>query len=290
MSSTDKITITGPRKVDISEHATLGSAIQFIFHTPGSVTIGDYCTIGSSVKFICSGGDISVDDWTSIHENCLVLSKAYVFIGAHCWFGQNSVLDGTGGLTIGHGVRVGMYSQIWTHVAASEQIEGCTLFGERPVIIEDDVWLVGSCVVASGLTIGKKTIALIDSNITKSWPAHSTIAGVPATAKANLNFYTSLNLDEKWQLLRGWIEELAQSHDHIQGQYTNESITVFSTQHSGQVTFFKNTASYLAIAQNAQITSCCIENKAYTKRHSPLERLVLKYLAGNKARFFSQPI
>lgn len=72
------------------------------------------------------------------------------------------------GLIIGNGAEIGMYSQVWTHVASGEQIEGCTLYSKRETIIEDDVWLVGSCIVGSEVLswIGEG-VALINSVLTK---------------------------------------------------------------------------------------------------------------------------
>ena len=75
------------------------------------------------MKFVCDGGDVAIDDWTSFHDRCLVLSGKGVTIGQHGWVRTNTIIDGTGGITIGNGVRVGMYSQLWSHVAAGEQIE-----------------------------------------------------------------------------------------------------------------------------------------------------------------------
>jgi acetyltransferase-like isoleucine patch superfamily enzyme len=201
--------VVGNGSVRVGRATSIGAGAQVIFSKPGSITIGDYCVIGAGVKIVCSGGDVHIGDWSTLHDNCLVLSTKYVDIGEHCWFGQNCVIDGTGGLKIERGVRVGMYSQIWSHVAAGEQIEGCTLFGERPVHIESDVWLVGTCIVASGVTLGRRTVALIGSNITKSFPENTVLAGTPATPKPGLSFYQNVTSDEKWNLLRKWVEAVS---------------------------------------------------------------------------------
>ena len=210
--STD-LNVIGPGIVVIGKRTVIAPDVQFIFHKPSKIVIGDYCVIGSGTKFVCNGGGVNIGDWTSIHDRSLVLSTVGVGIGEHCWFGQHCILDGSGGLTIGKGVRVGMYSQIWSHVAAGEQIEGCTLYGERPVTIEDNVWLVGSCIVASGVTLGKRLVALIASNITKSWPENTVLAGSPALPKQNLSFYRPIAQQEKWEMLSTWLEEIAKAND-----------------------------------------------------------------------------
>jgi acetyltransferase-like isoleucine patch superfamily enzyme len=281
--------VQGSGNIDISNSAQVSGEFQVIFQSPGRVTIGDYCVIGPGVKLICAGGDVTIGDWSTLHDRCLVLSGKGVQIGAHCWFGQNSIIDGTGGITIGRGVRVGMYSQLWSHVAAGEQIEGCTLIGERPVVLEDDVWLVGSCIVASGVTIGRRSVALIGSNITKSFGSNSVLAGSPAILKSNLSFYRDIALDEKWELLVGWLKEIAMNIGC--DNEVNNTIGVFTLRlnpHSKDelIIFAKNavTANTYRV-QYPEATVCCVEDKTYNKRLSEIERKVLKPLSGNKARF-----
>lgn len=261
--------------------------VQFVGTGSGNVIIGDYCRIGSGVKVVVGDNDVLIGDWTTLHDNTLVLGGAGVTIGAHCWFGQNCILDGTGRLDIGNGVRVGMYSQIWSHVAAGEQIEGCTLIGERPVRIEDNVWLVGSCIVASGVTLGRRLVALIASNITKSFPANVVIAGAPAQIKDSLNFYRNIDVAEKFQLLVGWLEDYANSNGlNLQVKPDCSSVTVQLDDE--YIEFFAEISGFdTALATDSQHTICCVQNKKYRKTFSQIEENILGFLAGNKARFYS---
>ena len=280
--------IVGQGRLEMGQFTNVGAGAQIIFSKPGRVVIGDYCSLGPGVKLVCSGGDVFIGDWTTLHDHCLVLCGKGVTIGPHCWFGQNCVIDGSGQIDIGRGVRVGMYSQLWSHVAAGEQIEGCTLFGERPVVIEDDVWLVGSCIVASGVTLGRRTVALIGSNITKSWPANSVLAGTPASSKSGMSFYKEITLDEKWQLLKSWIESAAPElglkieapapHTLLAHGRVEPSVDGVAFVRDG------SEASTLRVLR-PDLTVCCIEDKTYNKRLSAAEHHVLKFLAGNRARF-----
>lgn len=283
-----KFSSSGEGKIKIGHMSNISSEAKIIFNKPGSVTIGDYCTIGPGVKIVCSGGDVFISDWTTLHDNCLILSSLHVTIDQHCWFGQNCIIDGTGGLRIGRGVRVGMYSQIWSHVAAGEQIEGCTLYGEREVIIEDNVWLVGSCIVASGVTIGRRAVALIGSNITKSIPPYSTVAGIPAQLKPNLSFYRDITLNEKWELIIKWLETSTDTLDIKIKKDGTELLEVTSVKAEGKVIFARTTQNAIATRyKNPNSTICCIEDKSYNKNFSILEQRILKFLCGNKARFYS---
>lgn len=281
--------VHGNGSIEIASSAQISPEVQIIFHSPGRVSIGDYCILGPGVKVICAGGGVTIGDWTTLHDRCLVLSGKGVEIGAHCWFGQNTVIDGTGGITIGRGVRVGMYSQLWSHVAAGEQIEGCTLFGERPVVIEDDVWLVGSCIVASGVTIGSRSVALIGSNITKSCSSNTVLAGAPAASKPNLSFYRTITLGEKWKLLEQWIRAIALNINASCAVNETEGIITVNLAGAleGEVVhFIRDTAlASLTRLQYPQATVCCIEDKTYNKQLSDIEHKILRPLAGNKARF-----
>lgn len=285
----ESIITSGAGSIKVGAQCAVGKNVSILFSKPGSVEIGDYVVLGDNVKMIVDGGDVKIGDWTTLHSETLVLSKTGVDIGAHCWFGQNTILDGTGGLRIDNGVRVGMYSQLWTHVAAGEQIEGCTLIGESPIHIEADVWLVGSCMVATGVKIGERTIALAGSNITKSHGANLVLAGSPAKVKENLSFYKVISLDEKFALLQSWLSDLVSAtlENPPTLLCTDDAITM-DFQQGGQVTFFKYALAFdAALADNPGLaTLCCVENKRYVKTYSKAEKAVLKYLAGNKARFY----
>jgi hypothetical protein len=184
-----------------------------------------------------------------------------------------------------------MYSQLWSHVAAGERIEGCTLYGERPIHVEADVWLVGSCIVASGVWIGRRTIALIGSNLTKDAPAEVVLAGSPAKVKENLSFYKPVTLDDKYAMLASWLRELADAPGIDAPELTidGDVLTVHGDDVE-KVKFYKHAADFeKAIASNPpKTTLCCVQDKRYVKAMTRVERAVLKALAGNKARFYSR--
>jgi acetyltransferase-like isoleucine patch superfamily enzyme len=290
-----QVSVHGVGEVRIGQRCAIADDVQVVFQRPAVVTIGDYCNLGQGVKIVVDGGDVHIGDWTSIHDRCLVLSGAGVRIGQHGWFGQHTVLDGTGGLRIGNGVRVGMYSQVWSHVAAGEQIEGCTLYGTRPVTLEDDVWLVGSCVVASGITIGQRAIALISSNITKSVAAHSVVAGSPAAVKDKLSFYRAVLPNERWEMLSGWLQEAKAVHKLVDVQ-TPAGLAfrldqTRSTPDGGVIVFVPDEAAAACVRESLPEASiCCLSTKRYVKRLTDVEQRVLKFLAGNKARFLAEDV
>lgn len=245
--------------------------------------IGDNNIINDNTRIFIHG-EFKLGDWNVLHNDMLVMAEEHLYIGHNCWFGQNTILDGAGGLTIGSGVRVGMYSQIWTHVASGEQIEGCTLFSKRPTVIKDDVWLVGSCIVGSGLTLGRRSIALINSVLTKDTLEDKAYAGSPAKLMENAQFYKTKTLDEKFEMLKGWVSEfvLLNEADFLFEEFQNEILIIKSKLSDGIVEFHKYRK---AIDDRPKKSIFFLEDKTFQKTNIELERRIYKYLYNNKARF-----
>lgn len=283
--------VSGEGLLRIGEKTKISENVEIIFHNPlSSLVIGDYCYLAPGVRIIISDGNVKIDDWSRIHNDCLLLCERGLDIGEHCWFGQNSIIDGTGGLTIKNNVRVGMYSQIWSHVGAGEQFEGCTLKSENPVQIEDEVWLVGSCIVSSGVSVGRRTIALIGSNITKSVGSEVVVAGSPAQVKSGLNFYEKISFLEKVELLHAWLAEFKDVQcPQAVIERTNE-IIVFRFSKSEAVLFFLNSDLYLTYLGKKKVHETCVDlpKKKYTKSLSLLEEKLFKFLSDNKVRFLRE--
>lgn len=245
-------------------------------------TIGDNNIINDNTRIFIHG-EFKVGDWNVFHNDMLLMAEKKLLIGHNCWFGQNTILDGAGGLEIGNGVRVGMYSQIWTHVASGEQIEGCTLFSKRETIIEDDVWLVGSCVVGSGLKLGRRSIALINSVLTKDTLADRVYAGSPAKLMENAQFYKPVTLEEKFELLKGWLVDFVamNSSELFLDTAVSNELSLSNRESQEKVIFSK----FKTPKDNDDNSVFYLEDKTYSKTNLLLERQVYKYLYNNKARF-----
>ncbi|WP_089604233.1 acyltransferase [Acinetobacter piscicola] len=246
-----------------------------------SVTIGDNNIINDNTRIFIHG-KFSMGDWNVLHNDMLLMAEQYLHIGHNCWFGQNTILDGAGGLVIGNGVRVGMYSQIWTHVASGEQIEGCTLYSKRETIIEDDVWLVGSCIVGSGLKLGWRSVALINSVLTKDTLPNRAYAGSPAKLMEKAQFYVEKSLDDKFELLSGWLNDFITINiDLTLKNLDSKFLILENTETNEKVIFSKNISKEIQKPESIFY----LEDKTFIKTNSLLERQVYKYLYNNKARF-----
>lgn len=243
------------------------------------IEIGDNNIINDNTRILVGSGGFYMKDWNVLHNDMLLMAEDTMHIGHNCWFGQNTILDAAGGLEIGNGVRVGMYSQIWTHVASGELIEGCTLFAKRKTVIEDDVWLVGSCVVSSGLTLGKKSICLINSVITKDTEPGKSYAGAPAKLMEKANFWKPVGLDEKFQMLLNWANDfVAMNADVYVTKHTDQLVELSAYGECVQfVANFTETAE--------QTTQFNLADKTFKKKNGRLEREFYRFLYNHKARF-----
>lgn len=268
--------------VNLGDYNKIGKnvKIEYVGRSPETVVIslGDNNIINDNTRILIDG-NFEIGDWNVFHNDMLIMSGAGMKIGHNCWFGQNTILDGSGGLTMGNGVRIGMYSQVWTHVASGEQIEGCTLFGTRETVIEDDVWLVGSCIVGSGLHLGRRSISLINSVLTKNTEANKVYAGSPAK-EMPLNFYEEITLEEKMKKLSSWLSDWqkVQEGEVIFEQQLNELVLSYMEH---KVTF---TSELLDENRNNE-SLFSLKTKTFYKTNNVLERMVYKYLYNNKARF-----
>ena len=272
------------QNVVLGKHNRIGKnvVIEILGKNPNAkAIIGDNNVINDNTRIFIYG-ELNIGDWNVFHNDMLLMAEDHLLIGHNCWFGQNTILDGAGGLEIGNGVRVGMYSQIWTHVASGEQIEGCTLYSKRKTTIEDDVWLVGSCIVGSGLTLGKRSTALINSVLTKDTLADKAYAGSPAKLMENANFYLPKTLDEKFEMLKNWLEEFViLNNSSYKLDATKDTLTLQNTEKEEQVLFTK-----LELKHTDKTKSVFyLADKTFNKTNIISEREVYKFLYNNKARF-----
>lgn len=116
---------------------------------------------------------------TSIYDSSCVLGD--VKVGERTWIGPFTVLDGSGGLTIGSNCSISAGVQVYSHDTVQWAISG----GESPyeyaqTIIEDNCYIGPNVIITRGVTIGKGSVVGANSFVNKSCAPGSKIAGNPA--------------------------------------------------------------------------------------------------------------
>jgi acetyltransferase-like isoleucine patch superfamily enzyme len=104
-------------------------------------------------------------------------------VGAGCWIGAFTVLDGSGGLTIGNGCDISAGAQLYTHSTVARALSnGDRPIERRPTALGDHVHVGAGSVILMGCTIGSHSVVAAGAIVTQgtSAPPWSVLVGVPA--------------------------------------------------------------------------------------------------------------
>jgi acetyltransferase-like isoleucine patch superfamily enzyme len=104
-------------------------------------------------------------------------------IGDGCWIGAFTVVDGSGGLTIGTGCDISAGAQIYTHSTVRRAVSaGHARIERAPTVIGDHVHVGAGAVVLMGCTIGSHSVIGAGAVVLESTsvPPWSLVIGVPA--------------------------------------------------------------------------------------------------------------
>lgn len=110
-------------------------------------------------------------------------------IGAGTWIGAFTVIDGSGGLSIGSGCDISCGVQIYTHDTVRRCVTGRTHpdADRAPVTIGDRVFVGANAVILMGTTIGDRAVIGAGAVVTHDVPADTAVAGVPARPIGTVN-------------------------------------------------------------------------------------------------------
>jgi acetyltransferase-like isoleucine patch superfamily enzyme len=122
---------------------------------------------------------------TRIRERAKIISPENLSLGDYCWIGENTVLDASGGLTIGEHTSVGLNCLVFTHSSwlANMKLEnhsGSDLIERKAVRIGKGCFIGGNSVIMPGVTIGDCVTVSPLSVVTKDVPDYCLVSGNPA--------------------------------------------------------------------------------------------------------------
>ena len=134
-------------------------------------------------------GDYMVNRWekarilgfgegASIYDSALVIGD--VKVGRFTWVGPQTLLDGSGGLSIGDHCSISAGVQIYSHDTVQWAVTGGECGPDRaPTQIGSNCYLGPNTVVAKGVTIGDRCIIGANSLVLRDIPSGSKAYGTP---------------------------------------------------------------------------------------------------------------
>lgn len=243
--------------ISIGRHVRFGRNVVF---NCNRVKIGDGVIFHDNITI--DADSFEIGDYGTIYSDCFFPGPGSIVIGCNFWLGKASIVDCRGGTTIGNNVGVGPHSQLWTHMIYGDVLFGCRFRSQRELVIGDDVWFVGHCLV-SPIAAGDRSLAMLGSLITRDMQSDRTYAGVPAadiTDKVGAQFEPR-PLHERVDALERRVGEFARQRG-LPG--TSFARVVRSADE--------------LVGVHDDVICFNVEERTYTKRGTKLEYELIRYL------------
>lgn len=153
-----------PRKISIGKNVFMGEGCWIGVGTgEGRIEVGNNTFIAHRCTLAAQGGAISVGNHVHMSRNSYVNGIGNVSIGNDCMLGPNVVLISG--------------SHIHKDIKVPIRLQGSE---NKPIIIEDNVWLAASVQVMPGVRIGEGSVIGAGAVVTKNILPFSVAVGVPA--------------------------------------------------------------------------------------------------------------
>jgi serine acetyltransferase len=122
------------------------------------------------------GQALGFGEGTSVYDSALILGD--VSVGARTWIGPSTVLDGSGGLSIGSTCSISAGVQIYSHDSVKWAVSGGRQPYElAPVRIGDHAYIGPGTIVTKGVSIGRHCVVGANSIVNKDLPDNAIAFG-----------------------------------------------------------------------------------------------------------------
>lgn len=127
---------------------------------------------------------------SSIYHNSYVYGN--VKVGKNTWIGPFTLLDGTGGLTIGNNCNISSGVHIYSHDTVKSVISGgLTPYEHKPVKIGNNCFIGPHTVIRAGVTIGDHVVIGACSFVNHDIPSYCVAFGAPAVVTGKIQIKNS---------------------------------------------------------------------------------------------------
>jgi acetyltransferase-like isoleucine patch superfamily enzyme len=114
-----------------------------------------------------------------------VYNLSYVFgdvtVGEHTWIGPYTLLDGSGGLTIGSWCSISAGVHLYSHDTVSWALSrGAEPYRRAPTRVGDACFIGPHAVVAAGVSIADRCVIGAQAYVNRDLPANTIAVGAPA--------------------------------------------------------------------------------------------------------------
>ena len=226
------------------------------------VTIGFGAFIGNDLYLDVE--ELHVGDYFTIHHGSVVHGKQ-CSIGHNNWIGHYTILDSLGGLLqLGNNVGVGAHSQLWSHMKFGDRLAGCRWHDTGRLIVGDDVWFVGHCIVAP-ITAEARSMLMVGGVAVADMQANHVYAGSPAkdvTEKMGTQF-EEITPDDRQKMFSHYLREYADAGNDVNFIKTVQGIDRADTRY----------------------TQYDLDTREYLPRYTDDEYRFMRFLLYEKAKF-----
>lgn len=126
-------------------------------------------------------------DNSSIYDSALVFGEAKV--GTNVWIGPNTIIDGSGGLTIGNFCTISVGVHIYSHDNVKQTLTSGKLPIERASVqIGNNVYIAPNVVITKGVNIGSFSVIGAHAFVNKNVPDYSIVMGQPGKIVGSVSF------------------------------------------------------------------------------------------------------
>ena len=104
-----------------------------------------------------------------------------VTMGKNVWIGPDTIIDGSGGLSIGDNVNISGGAKILTHDTVKRCVAGYRGEVERkPTSIGENTFIGSNAVITKGVRIGEGCVIQALSLVNHDVPSYTIVGGIPA--------------------------------------------------------------------------------------------------------------